>query len=107
MDEEQRHSSGECLDIHKVYIIGRQILESDQTVFLTFANGWMLLNMFRSIASGYATPLCGDVTSKASTAALSKLGFGVNMLGAHFAPWTYSLIPAECESASAYVEAYR
>ena len=37
LDAVQRHTSGECLDIHKVYIIGRQILESDQTVFLTFA----------------------------------------------------------------------
>ena len=81
-----------------------------RTVFLTFANGWMLLNMFLSIASGYVTQLCGYVTSKTSvrsTAALNKLGFGVNMLGAHFAPWAYSLIPAECESAAAYVEAYR
>ena len=67
----------------------------------------MLLNMFRSIASGYATQLCGDVTSKASTAALNKLCFSVNMLGAHFAQWTYSLIPAKCKSAAAYVEAYR
>ena len=89
------------------FIIGRQILESDLTLFLTFANGWMLLNMFRSINSGYVTQLCGDVTSKASTAALNKLGFGVSMLGAHFAPWTYSLIPAECKSAAAYVGAYR
>ena len=42
LDAVERHISGECLDIHKVYIIGRQILESDRTVFLTFANGWML-----------------------------------------------------------------
>ena len=103
----QRHIRGECLDIHKVYIVGRQILESDRTVFLTFANGWMLLNMFRSIASGSATQLFRDVTSKTSTAALNKLDFGVNILGAHFAPWTYSLIPAECKSAAAYVGAYR
>ena len=28
------------------------------------------------------------------------------MLGAHFAQWTYSLTPAECETVAAYVEAY-
>ena len=69
-----KHSQG--------FIIGRQILESGRNVFLTFADGWMLLNIIRYISSGYATQLCGDVTSKASTAALNKLGFGVNMLGA-------------------------
>ena len=30
------HVQGHCLDLHKVYIIGRQILASDRTVFLTF-----------------------------------------------------------------------
>jgi hypothetical protein len=44
--------------------------------------------------------------SKASTAALNKLGFGVNMLGGHFAPWTYTLIPAETESKATYTAAY-
>ena len=58
----ERHISGECLDIHKVYIIGRQILESDLTVYLTFANGLMLLNMFRSIASG----ICFDLSLRAA-----------------------------------------
>lgn len=51
--------------------------------------------------------LHGDVTSKASQAALNKLGFGVNMLGSHFAPLSYSLMPAETESARAYTQAYR
>ena len=41
-----------------------------------------LLNIFRSVASGYDVQLLGGVTSKASTAALNKLAFGVNMLGA-------------------------
>ena len=101
------HTQGQCLDLHKVFIIGRQILASDRTVFLTFANAFDLLNLFRSVASGYDTQLCGDVTSKASQAALNKLGFGVNMLGSSFAPLSYTLMPAECESADAYREAYR
>ena len=74
----------------------------DRTVFFTFANVFDLLNLFRSVASGYDTQLCGDVTSKASQAALNKLGFGVNMLGSSFAPLSYTLIPADCESAAAY-----
>ena len=76
-------------------------------MFLTFANIFDLLNIFRSVASGYSTQLCGDVTSKASTVALNKLGFGVNMLGSSFAPLSYTRMPAECESADAYREAYR
>ena len=103
----QAHVQGQCLDLHKVYIIGRQILASDRTVFLTFANTFDLLNLFRSVASGYNTQLCGDVTSKASQAALNKLEFDVNMLGSSFAPLSYTLIPAECETADAYREAYR
>ena len=88
-------------------LIGRQILASDRTVFLTCANAFDLLNLFRSVASEYDTQLCGDVTSKASQAALNKLGFGVNMLGSSFAPLSYTLMPSECESADAYREAYR
>lgn len=65
-----------------------------------------LLNIFRSVASGYDVQLLGGVTSKASTAALNKLAFGVNMLGNRFAPWSVTLIPAECESSAAYLQAY-
>ena len=55
--------------------------------------------------------ICGatlhaDVTFKASKAALNKLGFGVNMLEGHFAPVSYTLIPAECESSEAYKQAW-
>ena len=89
-----------------MYVIGRQILASDRTVFLTFANPFDLLNLFRSVASGYDVQLQGDVTAKASQAALNKLGFGVNMLGSSFAPLSFTLIPAECESAAAYREAW-
>ena len=48
----------------------------------------------------------GDVTYKASKAALNKLGFGVNMLGSHFALVTYTLIPADCKSSYAYKQAW-
>ena len=96
---------GECLDVFKVYIVGRQVMEEDRTVFLTFANVWNLLNIFGAVGSGYAVQLHGDVTFKASQAALNKLGFGVNMFGSHFAPVSYTLIPAECESS--HCEAYK
>ena len=50
---------------------------------MTFSNPWKLLNIFRSLAAGYDRDvlLLGDVTAKASTVALDKLGIGVNMLG--------------------------
>jgi hypothetical protein len=101
-----KHCEGQCLDIFKVFIIGRQILEGDRTVFLTFATTWDLLNLFRALASGYEVQLMGDVTSKASSAALNKLGLGVNMLGNRFAPLSFTLIPAETESAAVYAQAY-
>ena len=57
-------------------------------MFLTFSKLWKLLSIFRSLAADYDVQLLGDVTAKASTAALNKLRIGVNMLGnqhrAHF-----------------------
>ena len=50
-------------------------------MFFTFSNLWKLLSIFRSLAAGYDVQLFDDVTAKASTAALNKLGIGVNMLG--------------------------
>ena len=59
---------------------------------ITFANVWDLLNPFRTVASGFDLQIVGDVTHKASLAAVNKLGFGVNMLGGKAAPWTFTLI---------------
>ncbi len=102
----KKHKQGNCIDLFKPYVIGRQFLEADLTVFLSVATSWDLLSIFRSLAAGYLVQLQSDVTSKASTAALNKLGFGVNMLGGHFAPWTYTLIPAETKSEAMYSAAY-
>ena len=60
---------------------------------VTFANVWNLLSPMRTVASCYELQICGDVTYKASLAAVNKLAFGVNMLGGKAAPWTVSLIP--------------
>ena len=54
-----------------------------------------LLNLFRSIGSGYNVTLQGDVTHKASSAALNNLIYGTNCLGGHFAQLLHALIPAE------------
>ena len=51
--------------------------------------------------------LQGDVTGKASSLALNKLGLGLNRLGGHYSPWTSTLIPAEQESEETYTNAYK
>ena len=82
---------GECLDMFKVYIMGRQIMEEDRMVFPTFAMVWNLLNILRAVCSGHAViavQLHGDVTFKAPKAALNEFGFSVNLLGNNFAPVT-------------------
>ena len=84
-----------------MYIVRLQKMEEDQTVLLTFANVWNLLNIFLAVGSGYAVQLQGNLAYKASKAAINKLCFGVNKLGSHFAPVTYTLIPAGCESSIA------
>ena len=106
-DAVKQHQRGhQCMDLFKSYIIGKQIMDNDRTVFLTFSNVWVLLNFWRAVGTGYDVQLFVNVTGKASTAALNRLGFGVNRLGSHFAPLSFSLIPAECESSTAYAEAY-
>ena len=101
-----KHIARNVLTFSKEYIVRQQIMEEDRTVFLTFANVWNLLNIFRAVGSGYAVQLQGDLTYKASKAALNKLCFAVNMLGSHFAQVTYSLIPTDCESSEAYKQAW-
>ena len=83
------------------------MLESYRTVFLTFATPWNLLNYWRACWTGFGVQTSGDVTSKASSTALNKLVFAVNRLGSHAAPLSSTLIPAECESSAAYVQAWR
>ncbi len=68
------HKQGKCIDLFKPYVIGRQFLASDRTMFLSVATCWDLLGIFRSLAAGYLVQLQCDVTSKASTAARNKLG---------------------------------
>ena len=93
-DAVKQHQRGhQCIDLFKSYIIGKQIMDNDRTVFLTFSNVWDLLNFWRAVGTGYDVQLFGDVTGKASTAALNRLGFGVNRLGAHFAPLSFHLSP--------------
>ena len=100
------HRSGRCIQLFKTFVIGRQFFDAERTVMITFANVWNLLSPMRSVASGYELQLVGDVTHKASLAAVNKLGFGVNMLGGKAAPWTFSLIPHQSESEAVYTEAY-
>ena len=73
---------------------------------LAFATPWNLLNYFCAVGSGYPVMLQGDVTGKASSLALNKLGLGFNRLGGHYSPWTSTLIPAEQESEETYTNAY-
>jgi ABC-type uncharacterized transport system YnjBCD ATPase subunit len=61
-------------------------LDADSTVFLTFANLFDTLNIWRATGTGLCVQLQGDSTSKASNAAFNKIGLGVNRLGSHYAP---------------------
>ena len=100
------HRAGECIDLFKTFVIGRQFFDAERTVMITFANVWNLLSPLRTVATGFELQLCGDVTHKASLAAVNKLAFGVNMLGGKAAQWTVSLIPHQAESEAVYTEAY-
>jgi hypothetical protein len=98
---------GQCMDLFKTYVIGKQILDADSTIFLTFANLFNILNLWRATGTGFSVHLQGDCTGRASNAAFNKFGLGVKGLGSHYAPLSFSLIPAQCKSFQAYNEAYR
>ena len=105
-DALEQHRSGQCIELFKPFVIGRQFFDTERTIMLTVSNVWYLLSPMRTIASGYDLQLVGDVTHKASLAAVNKLAFGVNMLGGKAAPWTYTLIPHQSESEAVYTDAY-
>ncbi len=86
VDAMEDHKQGvQCMDLFKVYCIGKQIMGSNHTVFLTFATGYNL-NLCSATRTSYDMQLHSNVTGKASNLAFSKLAFGVNMLGTHYAP---------------------
>jgi hypothetical protein len=75
------HKQGmQCMELFKTHsgCIGKQIMKSDGTVFLTFATKFMACSQDRQESlTGYYVHL-NNVTGKASTLALRL--FGVNML---------------------------
>ena len=95
------------MDLFKVHVIGRQIDAEKNMIFLVVANSWMLLNVFRAMIAGWALQIQADVTCRASSSALNKLGLAINSLEGACQPWSFSLIPHGAESAGAYGEAVK
>ncbi len=42
VDAFKQHKEGQCIDLFKPYVIGRQIIAADRTVFMSFATCWDL-----------------------------------------------------------------
>ncbi len=42
----KKHKRGECIDLFKPYVIGRQFPDTDSTMFLSVATCWDLLSIF-------------------------------------------------------------
>ena len=105
-DALKNYREGECLDLFKVYCIGKQFMDWDRNIMISFSNVWDLLNFWRSLASGYNLQNVCDVTSKCSTAAVNKHTIGVNMLGGKAAPVSFTLIQHQLESEVVHTEAY-
>ena len=100
-----QQNAGKCMDLFKVYCIGRQFMIEDCAVMISLSSVWNLLSLWRSVSSGYNTQIVMDVTHKCSTAAVNKHGIGVNMLGGKAAPLSFTLIPAQTESEPVHTEA--
>jgi hypothetical protein len=102
VDAMEDHKQGVlCMDLLKVYCIGKQIMGSDCTVFLTFVTGYNLLNIWRATGTGYDVQLHGDMTGKAGHPIL--LSANSRLESTYSAPTTRpcrpaSLMPADSES---------
>lgn len=68
----QHEVEGPCMQLFKTYIV-KQIF--DHECFLTISNIFDIPNFWRATGTGYGVQRFGNVTSKASAAALNKLGF--------------------------------
>jgi hypothetical protein len=53
----KKHKQGDCIDLFKPFVIGRQFLATDSTVFLSVETSWDLLSIIRSLAAGYLVRL--------------------------------------------------
>ena len=96
-----------CLQLFKAYVIGEHIDAHADMVLFVMATPWMLLNFLRAMNSKWAQQIQGDVTGKASNAALNKMVIGVNSLGNHCNPLAYALIPDHTESQNSYEEVWK
>ena len=95
-------SAPQCIDYFKTFCIGKAFIGSErcavchacllQRVRPSQHNSMCCRGLKR-----ISVMLHGDVTSKASSAALNQLSLGVNMLGGHCMPWATALIQAETE----------
>ena len=59
-----QHDAGQCMDLFKVYCIGRQFMTKDSAVMISFSSVWNLLNFWRSVSSGYNTQIVHPVTTR-------------------------------------------
>ena len=110
-DAVNKHVAGECLDIFKVYIVS--LMSDDCPTADSGGRQYGVSNYRKSLEFTKYCPSswlrkCSTTTS---TRRRDTQGFKGStqqswLLGSHFAPVTYALIPADCESSDAYKQAW-
>ena len=90
------------MDIFAPVVIGSDIKARHDVVHLNITSPWFLCNIFRSYMSGWSTQLNGDNTFGFCRSAVDMIGLGVNSIGGHNNPLTWSIIPKGSEGSITY-----
>jgi hypothetical protein len=89
-------------DLFEPIIIGSDIQARRDLVHINITSPWFLFNAFRAIGCGWGIQLNGDATFSFCRTAVDMIGMGVNSIGAHNHPLTWSIIPKGGEGSITY-----
>ena len=90
------------LDLFSPVVIGSDIQARNDVVHLNVTSPWFLFNVFRMIMSGWGGQLNGDTTFGFCRTTVDMIGLGVNSIGGHNNPLTWSIIPKGAEGSITY-----
>jgi hypothetical protein len=91
------------IDIFSPVVIGADIQARNDVIHLNITSPWFLMNVFRSIMTGWgSSQLNGDATHGFCRTTVDMIGLGVNSIGGHNNPLTWSIIPKGAEGSITY-----
>jgi hypothetical protein len=87
-------------------VFGYDLQAAHDLVNINISSPHFLLNVFRSINSGWTFQLNADGTFNFCRHNVDMIGFRVNSIGGHNHPLCWSLIPSDSEGKLTYTKTY-